>query len=92
VELKGEPHDASVCMAQFLQVALVKQAQSEFEAFPNCLEALTSFEHSRMVVDKTEVALFPVDNGVDRTKPNATKASIANQLDTGPTKGRRVKA
>jgi hypothetical protein len=77
VELKGEPYDASVCMAQFLQEAL---------------EAITSFEHSQMVVDKTEVALFPVDNGVDRTKSNATKASIANQLDTGPTKGRRVKA
>jgi hypothetical protein len=90
VELEGEHHDASVCMAQFSQEALVKQAQSEFVAFQNYLEALTSFKHSRMVVDKTEVALVPVDNGMNRTKPNATEAS--DQLDTGPPKGRRREA
>jgi hypothetical protein len=56
VELEGEPHehDASVYMAQFLQEALVEQAQSEFVAFQNYLEPLTSFEYSRMVVDKTD--------------------------------------
>jgi hypothetical protein len=34
-----------------------------------------------MVVGKTEVALVAVDDDMDRTKPNATEASIADQLD-----------
>jgi hypothetical protein len=69
-------------MAQFLQKALVKQAHSECVAFQNYLEALISFEQWDMVVGKTEVALVAVDDDdIDRTKPNATEASIADQLD-----------
>jgi hypothetical protein len=70
-------------MAQFLQKALVKQAaHSEFVAFQNYLGALISFERWDKVVGKTEVALVAVDDDdTDRTKPNATEASIADQLD-----------
>jgi hypothetical protein len=70
-------------MAQFLQKALVKQAaHSEFVAFQNYLEALISSEQWDMVVGKTEVALVAVDDDdIDGTKPNATEASIADQLD-----------
>jgi maltoporin len=51
-------------------------------AFQNYLEALISFEQWDMVVGKTEVALVAVDDdGIDRTKSNATEASIADQLD-----------
>jgi hypothetical protein len=34
-----------------------------------------------MVVGKTEMALVAVDDDMDRTKPNATEASIADHLN-----------
>lgn len=77
-----EDKEASVAVAQFLMRNRIKNAHSELVAFHSYLDALTSYEQWLKVVEDNPAEKCEEEGSdLDRSKWNATEASIADQME-----------